>query len=272
MQIKKRKGKKPLAVSGPQWPETLVGGKYIGMLERHRHALRAAAAQGNRQLFYADVLIAHLLAFFKPTLRSLRPLADFSPTRHAPRYLSVRKLCKSTLADFHRVVEPALLEPLLERLHTEAAPRGSALHRPGLPETLGQVLAVDGSFFAVAADVAWAVRHRPNKGKRRASGRLDVQLNVATWLPEVVDVTGRGQSQAQHATQHIQPGAMPLYDRGIFSFALLEAQLSAGAWFVHRLREPGERSPRFLVEREQGLQAADHAAGVVTDGLGHLAA
>jgi hypothetical protein len=47
--------------------------------------------------------------------------------------------------------------------------------------------------------------------------------------------------------------------------------LSAGAWFVHRLRAPGERSPRFLVEREQGLPAADHAAGVVTDGLGHLA-
>src|SRR4051794_38387712 len=69
-QIKKRKRKKPLAVSGPQWPETLVGGKYIRMLERHLHARRAAAAHGNRQLFYEDVLIAHLLAFFNPTLRS----------------------------------------------------------------------------------------------------------------------------------------------------------------------------------------------------------
>jgi hypothetical protein len=210
MQIKKRKCKKPLAVSGPQWPETLVGGKYIRMLERHLHALRAAAAHGNRQLFYEDVRIAHLLAFFNPTLRSLRTLEDFSQTRHAQRYLSGRKLCKRTLADFQRVVEPALVEPLLERLHTEAAQRGSALHRPGLPETLGQVLAVDGSCFAVAADVAWAVRHRPNKGKRRARVRLAVHLNVAPWLPEVVDVTGRGQSEAQPATQHLQPGAIHL--------------------------------------------------------------
>ena len=166
---------------------------------------------------------------------------------------------------------PALLEPLIERLHTAAVQRGPALPRPGLPETLGQVLAVDGSFFAVAADVAWAVRHRTNKGKRRASIRLDVHLDVATWLPEVVDVTGRGQSEAQHAAQHIQPGAIHLYDRGIFSFDLLAAQLSAGACFVHRLREPGERSPRFLVEQEQGLQAEDRAAGVLTDSLGHLA-
>ena len=40
MQIKKKR-KKPLAVSGSQWPETLVGGKYIRMLERHLHTLRA---------------------------------------------------------------------------------------------------------------------------------------------------------------------------------------------------------------------------------------
>jgi hypothetical protein len=159
----------------------------------------------------------------------------------------------------------------MERLHTEAVRRGPVLRRPDLPATLGQVLAVDGSFFAVAAEVAWAVRHRTNKGKRRASGRLDVHLDVTTWLPEVVDVAGRGQSEAQRAAQHIQPGASHLYDRGIFSFDLLAAQLTAGTGFVHRLREPGERSPRFLVQREQALRAKDHAAGVLTDSLGQLA-
>ena len=270
MKIKKRT-KKPLAVSGPQWPETLLGRKYIRMLERHLHLLRAAATHGNRQVFYEDVLIAHLLAFFNPTLRSLRTLEDFSQTRQAQRALSGRKLCKSTLADFHRVVEPALLEPLIARLHTAAVRRGPVLRPPGLPATLGAVLAVDGSFFAVAADVAWAVRHRTNRGNRRASIRLDVHLDVATWLPEVVDVAGRGQSEAQRAAQHLQPGAIHLYDRGIFSFALLDAQLTAGAGFVHRLREPGARSPRFLVDQGQRLRAQDHAAGVITDSVGQLA-
>ena len=267
---KKRKPQKSLAVSRPQWPEPLLGGKYIRMLERHLHVLRAADTQGNRQLGYEEVLIAHLVAFFNPTLRSLRTLEDFSQTRQAQRSLSGRRLCKSTLADFHRVVEPALLEPLIARLHAAAVRRGTTVGRPDLPTTLGQVLAVDGSFFAVAADVAWAVRHRTNKGKRRASVRLDVHLDVTTWLPEVVDVAGRGQSEAQRAAQHIQPGAIHLYDRGIFSFDLLAAQLTAGAGFVHRVREPGARSPRFLVEHEQVLGAEDPAAGVVTDSLGHL--
>jgi hypothetical protein len=271
MKIKTRKPKKPLAVSGPQWPETLVGGKYLRMLERHLHTLRAAEVHGNRQLFYEEVLIAHLLAFFNPTLRSLRTLEDFSQTRQAQRSLSGRRLCKSTLADFHRVVEPALLEPLIARLHRAAVRRGTVGGKLDLPATLGQVLAVDGSFFAVAADVAWAVRHRTNQGQRRASVRLDVHLDVTTWLPEVVAVAGCGQSEAQQAAQHIQPGAIHLYDRGIFSFDLLAAQLTAGVGFVHRLREPGERSPRFLVEQRQSLRAKDQTAGVLTDSLGQLA-
>lgn len=188
------------------------------------------------------------MAFFNPTLRSLR-----------------------TLADFHRVVEPTLLEPIVGHLHRAAVRRGTVWDKLALPATVGQVLAVDGSFFAVAADVAWAVRHRTNQGKRRASVRLDVHLDVTTWLPEVVAVAGHGQSEAQQAAQHIQPGALHLYDRGIFSFDLLAAHLTAEVGFVHRLREPGERSPRFLVAQRQGLRAKDQRAGVLTDSLGQLA-
>jgi hypothetical protein len=220
-----------------------VGGKYLRVLERHLPALRTVAVHGNRQLCYEDVLIVHLLAFFNPTLRSLRTLEDFSPTRHAQRYLLVRKLCKSTLADFHRLVEPTVLEPLVVHLHRAAVGRGSVRSKLELPATLGQVLAVDGAFFAVAADVVWAVRHRTNQGRRRASVRLDVHLDVSTWLPEVVALGGQGQSEAQQAAQHLRPGALHLYDRGIFSFDLLTAQLTAEVGFIHRLREPGERSP-----------------------------
>jgi len=175
-------------------------------------------------------------------------LEDFSQTRQAQRYLSVRKLCKSTLADFHRVVEPTLLEPIIDCLYPVAGGRGTAVRRPGLPVTLGQVLAVDGSFFAVAADMAWAVRHRTNRGKRRASVRLDVHLDVTTWLPEVVDVTGRGQSEAQHAAQHPQPGALHLYDRGIFSFDLLAAPLDDIAPIL------AERERRIALERARVAQ------------------
>lgn len=55
--------------------DTTGRGKYIRMLARHLYTLRVAEAHGNRQLLYEEVLIAHLLAFFNPTLRSLRTLA-----------------------------------------------------------------------------------------------------------------------------------------------------------------------------------------------------
>jgi hypothetical protein len=261
----------PLAAPLPRWPQTVIGGKYLRMLERHVQGLRAANVHGNRKLFYEDVLIAHLLAFFNPTLRSLRTLEDFSQTRQAQRHLSVRKLCKSTLADFQRVADPTLLTPIVERLQRIATTCRGPWRGADLPTTLGQVLAVDGSFFAVAADVAWAVRHRSVNGQRRASVRLDVHLDVRTGLPEVIDVGGHGESEAAQATHHIHPGAIHIYDRGIFSFALVAAQLAAPAWFVHRVREPGERSPQFVERQAQTLTATDHASGVLTDHLGHLA-
>lgn len=255
----------------PSWPEPITGGKYVRMLEKHVRALRDADAHGNRQLFLDDVVIAHLLAFFNPTLRSLRTIEDFSQTRQAQRHLSVRRLCKSTLSDFHRVADPALLSPIVERLKAATVAKGLRPTPANLPEALGQVLAVDGSFFTVAADVAWAVAHRTNKGKTRASVRLDMHLDVATWLPQVVDVSGSETSEAEHAAASITPGAVHVYDRGIFSFELLECQQKAEAFFVHRLREPGLRSPKFLGENARWLTSEDEAAGVLSDTLGGMA-
>ena len=255
----------------PDWPEPVRGDKQVRMLDQHLRALRDRTAHGNRALFLDDVVIAHLLAFFNPTLRSLRTIEDFSQTRQAQRRLSVRRLCKSTLSDFHRLADPALLEPIIRRLHAAAAARGGGALPADLPQMLGKVLAVDGSFFSVAADVAWAVQHGTNGGEQRASVRLDMHLNVATWLPEVIDVSGAGCSEAEHAARSITPGAIHVYDRGIFSFDLLVAQAAANAFFVHRLRQAGPRSPQFVGIEARPLTEQDRAAGVFSDTLGRMA-
>ena len=152
----------------PNWPEPITGGKHVRMLEKHVRALRNSKSHGNRDLFLDDVVIAHLLAFFNPTLRSLRTIEDFSQTRQAQRHLSMRRLCKSTLSDFHRLADPTLLQPIIARLQGEAARRGGRRLPADLPHTLGTVLAVDGSFFSVAAHVAWAVGRATNSRKKRA--------------------------------------------------------------------------------------------------------
>ena len=255
----------------PEWPTSVVGAKYVRMLEKHVRKLRDGQ-HGNRQLFLDDLFIALLLAFFNATIRSLRTIEDFSQTRQAQRFLSVTKLCRSTMSDFNQLVDPQLLEPLIARLLGEVRQRCGPQALPDLPAQLQTILAVDGSFFRVAADVAWAFCKRTDSGRPAKAGvRLDVHLDVATWLPTVVDVSGRDTSEAEHAAAHITPGAIHVYDRGVFSFDLVTKQQACGAFFVHRLREPGARSPQFIAREERVLSAEDRAAGVVSDRVGRLA-
>src|SRR5580704_10247156 len=263
------------AESLPEWPVPVQGGRYVGMLERHVAALREAVPHGNRKLFLDDVFVAHLLAFFNPTLRSLRTIEDFSQTRQARRHLSIRKLSKSTLSDFHQLIDPRVLEPIIDRLRGEVARRDAVRDsrrlRADLSQVVRQVLACDGSFFTLADDVAWAVQHATNQGKTRASARLDVQLDVATGLPELVNVSGQETSEAEHAALHVRPGAVHLYDRGIFSFEMIAAHLAAKAFFVNRIRREGKRCPRVIVVEDRPLTERDRKAGVISDRLVRLA-
>jgi len=239
---------------------------YLRMLNTHMVALRAegkARGHGNQDLFLDDVVVAHLYSFFNPTIKSLRVIEDFSQTRQAQRHLKKAKISRSTLSDFHKLVDPTVLQPIIVRLQSEARKKGCL--PAGLPETITQLLAVDGSFFAVAANVAWAVRHACNNGKKRASVRLDVHLDIDTWVPEVIEVHGAGVSEAAAAARTIRPGSVRIYDRGILSFELIQAEVDAQAFFVHRLRMPGPRTPKLEILEERPLTDAARAAGVVAD-------
>lgn len=252
----------------PEWPEPVQGAKYLRILHKHVLALRGKATpdpHGNRDLFLDDVVLAHLYAFFNPTIKSLRIIEDFSKTRQAKKHIKAPKIARSTLSDFHKVVDPTLLQPIITRLHDEARKKNCL--PGGLPETVMQLFAVDGSYFALAANVAWAVQHATNNGKKKASARLDVHLDVATWLPEIIDVHGADVSEAESAAMHIKPGAIHVYDRGILSFQLIQAQHDAEAFFVHRLCKPGPRTPKLEIVAERPLTDTQRNAGVIADHL-----
>lgn len=251
------------------WPVPVVGGKYVRLLDDLLQKLRPQDAHGNRILFLDDVLVCYLLAFFNPSIRSLRTVEDFSQTRQAQRHLSVDRIPRSTLSDFHRVSDPSLLQPIAEMLRKHAKSRMSKSPRVGLPETLKRVIAVDGSFFEVAADVAWALHRRNGEGKHWCGIRVDVHVDVSNWLPEVISVADN-ESEVAHAKSSIVDGAIHVYDRGFFSFELIKAHYGK-ANFVLRMREPGPRTPRFETERALQLSNEDRKAGVISDSLGTLA-
>jgi hypothetical protein len=259
----------------PLWPETVQRGALIEMLRKHVEGRRAEDRHGNRALFLDDVFIAYLLAFFNPSIRTLRTIEDFSQTQQAQKHLSIAKICRSTLSDFQKIADPERLGPVIKALRSELA-RKCAQGR--LPDDLHalhkQILAVDGTFLPAAADVAWAVRSRNQREGERHRARFDWQVDINTWLPELVVVPDPTESEADSAARHIAPGSISIYDRGFLSFHLVARfydreestdAVTPRAEFVVRLKEPGPNAPTLEEVEVRPLDAAARAAGVVSD-------
>jgi hypothetical protein len=144
----------------PVWPGCVSGGKYVRQLQKHLNSLRDETRHVNQELFLDDVFIVHLLAFFNSSIRSLRTFEDFSQTRQAQKHLSISKLCKSTLSDFHQMVDPERLRPILNALRTKVTEkrRRSAKHLNDsdneLCALLSKTVAVDGTFLPAVAEDA----------------------------------------------------------------------------------------------------------------------
>jgi hypothetical protein len=259
----------------PEWPEPLLGGKYVRLLQKQLDALRSEDGHGNRKLFLDDVFVVYLLAFFNPAVRSLRTIEDLSQTRQAQKHLSVAKVCKSTLSDFNALSDPQRLEPILGALRAQLArrqakqPHGNA---GDLDELLRKTVAVDGTFLPAAAGVAWAVANSNNTSAVRHRARIDTHVNVSTWLPEVMVVPDAGQSEADSAIKHLQAGRISVYDRGYMSLALLKAHHEApNSNFVVRWKPEGNNAAPIEVTLENELTEEDLAAGVVSDRVGRFA-
>lgn len=275
--------------SATVWPEKLIGAKYVRLLEKQLERLRDEDPHGNQKLFLDDVFVAYLLAFFNPTIRSLRTIEDLSQTQQAQKLLDVAKISKSTLSDFNRLVDPDRLVPIIETLRTQLSRKQA---RPcqaeyDLNEMLKHTVAVDGTFLHAVADVAWAVANSNNHAATRHRARLDARIEVSTWLPEAIVVPDPGESEADSAIKSILADRIYLYDRGYSGFALLRAhyQPSRGSssevpdvksHFVVRYKKEGGNSPSLTASGEtelidRPLTEEDRAAGVVSDRVGYFA-
>jgi len=277
------------------WPEQVIGGKYVRLLEKYMQQLRGESEHGNRQLYLDDVFATYLLAFFNPTIRSLRTIEDFSQTRQAQKHVSIQKICKSTLSDFNKLADPERLQPIIQTLRKQLSRRQGGHPSPSnnLQALLNRTIAVDGTFVPAVADVAWAIANSNNHGAVRHRARLDARLNVSTWLPEAIVVPDAGQSEADCAIEHLQSGRIYLYDRGYMSYALIKAHYhetktpedtvfaakdaafvvedaAVKSFFVVRFKAVGNNSSALDDAVDRLLTDEDRAAGVVSDRVGRF--
>lgn len=258
---------------------TLAGTQHAAFLQKHLRQLHSVYHHGNRTLFYDQLVCAYLLAFFNPAARSLRKIEDLSQewNQHGTR------LCRSTLSDANALMDATLLEPLIERLKLRCDAIGKPLSHcdDQLQRLLRQVEIIDGSFFASAANVTWALRSRSGLAKRAAKRkgdpdsfsfnvRLDLHLCGSNGLPVGVGVGGKGQSESHSAAQRIstqpKPGVIYIADRGLLSFAFINAILKSGSDFVLRARD----DLNFTRQHKQELDERDREEHLLSDAVGEL--
>lgn len=243
----------------------LVHLKVVRQVLGFRNQVLQEDCHGNTKLHFVDALIVLLAGFFNPTVRSLRLIEQLSQIPWVNRHLSVERVCRATLSDAFKRFDPQQLLPLMEELIRQVPQLGQK--DADLEEICRQVVAVDGSLFTLAGEVAWALRQRKTDGQPLSQPRLDLQLDIASFTPVDMNLAGAGEgSEAVVLTQRIKPGVIYLLDRYYVHFGLLNKILEKNSDVVLRLRS----DTNFACERELELSPRDQAAGVLSDRIGHL--
>ena len=163
--------------SGPgKAAPNLVGARYTRLIEEHLEVLHNHPAHGNRNVFLDQMVVAHLLAFFNPMIKGLRGIEDIFEHRRVRQRHGMPRLPKSTVSDAQRVFDPSLLLPLIDSLVERAQIQP---HDKRLDTLTQKLLAVDGSFFAVAPRIAWALYNQSEAvGIRKGQVRIHVDFDV----------------------------------------------------------------------------------------------
>jgi len=232
--------------------------RFVSELVGH---LRTAYEHPNRKLFLDDLLIALLLAFFNPVVRSLRGVEDASQMPGINQHLTIDALRRSTTSDAMNLFDPDLLLPLIHDLRARVSPRQADATDGTLRGLLNRLIAFDGTFFRTASDVAWALCER-HASRLRGRVRLNLHLSVRDGVPTGVSVAGKDDPGEPAALlDHVEAGQVVVADRGCFSHDTVHGLLKRRVDFVLRLQS----GVRCDVSAERVLTQADRDAGVVSD-------
>jgi hypothetical protein len=233
------------------------------LLDEHLRRLRALPAHGNTKLFADQLVRGLLMSFFEPMTRSLRLIegrGDFGGR------LDLSRLARSTTSDALAAFDPAHLRPLVEDLRARCP--GLDKSDADLAGIARRIIAADGTYLNTLADVAWALRRTKRDGAAQGQVRANVQLDVASWVPQVVSVSGDdGESEPAAFARDLLSGVLYVVDRNFLDFAFLAPLLARDNDVVLRVRG---NAPAVRVLANVPLTPADAEAGVVADQLVEL--
>jgi hypothetical protein len=235
----------------------IVGRRLIRLLQTQLEELRQVETHGNRVLHYDHVVVAHLIAFFNPVMETLRVVENVFAQPRVQRLFKLPAVKRSTLSDAQRLFDPALLQPLVADLarRVERAPRADTR----LDKLTRQIVAVDATFFEVAARILWALPHNPTSS--RGSMQMCLHFDVLDGVPRGFTLLGGHEHEGPEFARNIQANTLYLLDRAYQCYDRLNAVVAADSDFVVRLRA----SASFNVQDVLPLTAEDRLAGVQRD-------
>jgi hypothetical protein len=253
----------------PGSEKQLVGHRVLEPLEYWLRDLHKQPAHGNRCLFADHLLVAHLVAFLSPALKSLRRIEEVFNHSIARRRFGLPRVPKSTLSDAQAIFDPALLDPIVAELRSRVP---ILPHEAKLDALLKTLTAVDGSFFSLAPRVTWALYNKPkadaaapqgstrpkNATRRKGNIRADVHFNVISGVPEQAILTDGRTPEYQTLTEHLLPDRFYVLDRAYHCYQMMADIPAAGSDFLVRLRS----DMLFEVVEDHALSDADRLAGV----------
>jgi hypothetical protein len=126
-----------------------------------------------------------------------------------------------------------------------------------------RIIAADGTYLTTLADIAWALHHTKSNGRTQGQVRANVQLDVASWIPQVISVSGDdGESEAAAFAKDLLEGVLYVVDRNFVDFSFIAALLAKGNDLVLRVKSD---KPAMRVVATRPLTAQDAQAGVIAD-------
>ncbi len=242
---------------------SILGLPELKFLEDYLDELHRRYDHANRVLFFDDLVVALLLAFYNPLARSLRGIEDASQLPGIQQHLGADALRRSTLSDALSLFDPHLLKPLITELRRRLPDAQIDEQGSTLRGMLNRLLLFDGSYFRLAADVHWALHQRHGReGLVRAKVRLNLHLEDASGLPAGMSLSGQGDpSEPQALLEGVKAHDIVVADRGCFSHDGVERIVAAKADFVLRL----QRSVVCTVIQERPLSPQDIERGILSD-------
>jgi len=196
----------------PMREDQFGGRRLIRPLEEHLRHLRSHCTHGNRVFHYDQLVVAHLLAFFNPALTSLRTVEDAFDDPRIRKRAGLGRVPKSTLADAQRLFDPDLLLPLFESLEQRIDIESGD---PRLDKLTRKLLAVDGTFFAVAPRIAWTLYNKGNTEKsRKGNVRAHVHFDILQGVPTHATLTDDRANEGRQLAGALDSGCFYIMDCG----------------------------------------------------------